>query len=394
MASIAKIGKRRFWFAMYRDAKGVQRCKSTKIQRSPEGRDPKERAQKAGENRRLAQDIANNMEQAERGNATEAHLRKVLADISERVNNRRMEFKKACAYLTEWKDRASKAKSWRTGLRYKKVVEDFLESLGSKADASLSDITARDIQHFVDSETATGKSASSIRIAAKVLNIPFNRAMRQGLILTNPVPSAELPSPASESREAFTWEQVNKLVETSEGGWKTAIMLAAYTGARLGDVVTMRWAHLDLGKSVLKFRPQKTARNKKDLEIPLHTALREHLLALPSVDDPAAFIMPGLAAQKIPGRSGLSRQFQAIVTKAGIEQETVTAKGEAGRSFNKLSFHSLRHSYISAMANAGIAPDVRQKLSGHADDRSHAAYTHHEAETLRKAIDTLPRLKP
>ena len=61
--------------------------------------------------------------------------------------------------------------------------------------------------------------------------------------------------------------------------------------------------------------------------------------------------------------------------------------------FNKLSFHSLRHTYVSQLANAGIAPDVRQLLSGHAEEKSHAVYTHTKLETLRKAIETLPRLQ-
>lgn len=319
--------------------------------------------------------------------------RKVLGEISERVNQRKLEFKRTRAYLTEWLERASKSKSWRTRLRYEKIVKDFLASLGAKAEAALNDITPRDIQKFVDLEVGTGKGATSIRMVAKVLNIPFNLAMRQGLVLQNPVPGIEIPEAAHESRAPFTWAQLQDLVKSAKGEWRTAILLAAYTGARLGDVVSMRWQNLDLGKKVLKFRPSKTARSKRDLEIPLHPTLADHLLSLPSSDKPTAFVLPGLAAQKIPGRSGLSRQFMEILDEAGIEQESVKAEGAAARTFNKFSFHSLRHTYVSLLANAGIAPDVRQLLSGHADDRSHAVYTHTQVETLRRAIDALPWLK-
>lgn len=231
MASINKHPESRFWHAFYRDAQGKQRSASTKIEHSPGGNSPKEVARKATVNRRLAQDVANRLEEAERGNPTEAHLRRVLDEISSRVNHRRLEFKQTRTYLQEWMQRAAKAKSWRTGLRYKKVVADFLESLGSKAEAAINDIAPRDIQHFVDAEAAAGKSGSSIRIAAKVLNIPFNLAMRQGLILTNPVPSVELPDAANESRAPFTWEQVGELLKVARGEWKTCILIAAFTGA-------------------------------------------------------------------------------------------------------------------------------------------------------------------
>lgn len=393
MASITKHPESRFWHAFYRDANGKQHSSSTKIEHTPSGATQKEMAARAACNRRLARDIANQLEEAERGNPTEAHLRKILDDLSGRVNRQRLEFKQTRVYLNEWSARAAKAKSWRTGLRYKKVVTDFLECLGTKAGIAINDITPRDIQKFVDAETATGKSATSIRIAAKVLNIPFRLAMRQGLILTNPVPSAELPAPAGENRSAFTWEQIGDLLQKAEGEWSTCIRIAVFTGARLGDCVSLRWSNVDLAKKVLKFRPEKTARKKVDLVIPLHPALEEHLLGLPGSDDPKAFIMPGLAKQTVPGRSGLSRQFQEILGKTEIEQETVAAAGKGGRTFNRFSFHSLRHTYVSQLANAGIAPDVRQLLAGHADERSHAVYTHTKLATLRKAIESLPTIK-
>ena len=63
-----------------------------------------------------------------------------------------------------------------------------------------------------------------------------------------------------------------------------------------------------------------------------------------------------------------------------------------GRTTSSLSFHSLRHSFVSALANAGVARELRQKLSGHSDERSHARHTHHELETLRAAVAKLPGL--
>jgi integrase len=75
-----------------------------------------------------------------------------------------------------------------------------------------------------------------------------------------------------------------------------------------------------------------------------------------------------------------------------VKQETVEAKGKAGHDFHKYTFHSLRHSFVSELANAGIAPDVRQLLAGHSDESSHMVYTHQKLETLRKAVDSLPKL--
>ena len=48
--------------------------------------------------------------------------------------------------------------------------------------------------------------------------------------------------------------------------------------------------------------------------------------------------------------------------------------------------------FISQLANAGVASEIRQKLAGHASSAVHGIYTHHEIETLRAAVEKLPRL--
>lgn len=44
------------------------------------------------------------------------------------------------------------------------------------------------------------------------------------------------------------------------------------------------------------------------------------------------------------------------------------------------------------MANAGIAQEVRQKLTGHSSAETNTIYTHHELEPLRAAVAAIPSL--
>jgi integrase len=76
--------------------------------------------------------------------------------------------------------------------------------------------------------------------------------------------------------------------------------------------------------------------------------------------------------------------------KAGIEGKRTQTSG--GRTLSSLSFHSLRHSFNSAMANAGVSQEIRQKLTGHSSAEMNKLYTHHELEPLRTAISKLPRI--
>ena len=45
------------------------------------------------------------------------------------------------------------------------------------------------------------------------------------------------------------------------------------------------------------------------------------------------------------------------------------------------------------MANAGVAPEIRQKLSGHTTEDAHQRYTELEMDQLRKAIKSIPSKK-
>ena len=89
---------------------------------------------------------------------------------------------------------------------------------------------------------------------------------------------------------------------------------------------------------------------------------------------------------------GLSAEFAAIMRKAGVHGAVIrhTAKG---RGNTTKSFHSLRHSFNSALANAGIARELRQVLTGHASETYERTLYARELQPLRDAVSVLPRIQ-
>ena len=73
--------------------------------------------------------------------------------------------------------------------------------------------------------------------------------------------------------------------------------------------------------------------------------------------------MPHMASLKPGGRHGLSEGFKRIVRKVGLDLQTV--QGGGARKISRRTFHALRHSFTSALANAEVAPELRMKLTGH-----------------------------
>jgi integrase len=99
------------------------------------------------------------------------------------------------------------------------------------------------------------------------------------------------------------------------------------------------------------------------------------------------YICPTLASKGPGGKHGLSEGFKRIMRRAGVD--TQLSEGKGVRKFCKRTFHSLRHSFTSSLANAGVPEEIRMKLTGHTTRDIHTRYTHHEHESLKNAIDLL-----
>jgi len=377
MASLHKDprGKSPFWYCAFTLPTGRRTFRSTKIA---------DRKQAMG----VCLQWDKTSEQGRDGNLTEAQTRKVLNTILESTGQAPMQSESIHEYFTNWTNGKELANKPRTAERYRNIVKKFLLSLGQKAQHPLGALTVRDLENFRNQSMDAGKAPKTITVEIKILRIVLNVARRQGLISTNPAEAVELPKVVSHTRDVFTTEQVRQLLTVANDEWQTAILAGFYLGARLMDVVNLNWENVDLSDGVITYDQLKTG---KSVTAPLHPDLKNHLFKLAG-DNPHAPLCPTLQKRSVGGRKGLSVTFTNIMRDAGIGQHQVKGKGKQGRVFSKLSYHSLRHTFTSALANANVPAEVRQKLTGHADDATHQKYTHLELKPLQAAIATLPSI--
>jgi len=344
---------------------------------------------------------------AARGTLTETRARELIGEVLERTSGEQVAFYTAEGWLRDWLRGKEVSKSLGTHTKYAHTVESFITHLGKRAGLNIAAISTKDVAGYRDAEIASGKHPNTVRYLVKQLRIPFNAARRQGIITHNPAEAVELPAAAragdggEAKRSAFTVEQVGALLDAAiarghgrpvfEAGeeWYGAILYGYFTGARLQDVANVTWNAIDLPAHTITFRAQKGGRL---VTVPIHPELESHLLTLPAPDSGKAFVFPKLAGKGTGGRSGLSMTFSRIMARAGVVGEVLHAagKGGKGRTVRALSFHSLRHSFNSAMANAGVSQEVRMKLTGHMSADMNKGYTHHELEPLRAAVAVIP----
>jgi len=328
---------------------------------------------------------------ASAGNLVEAQARKIVADIMERAGGDEMlRAPTVEAHFRGWLEGKEASKKSGTAARYETVVSRFLEGLGSRAGKPLTALSSRDVEGFLNARTKEGLAPRTLLLDAKIIRTALNAARRQGIIPTNPAEAVDLPSVGGSGveRGTFTPAEIAVLVEAADREWRTLILLAYFTGARLSDCCRMEWASVDLTAGTVSFTPSKT--NQK-LVVPIHPDLLAHLESIAGSDKPETFLMPHMASLKPGGRHGLSEGFKRLMRKAGLDIQQVKSVGL--RQLSRRTFHALRHSFTSALANAGVAPELRMKLTGHKSAAVHRGYSHHEMQTLADAVGRMPGLK-
>jgi len=386
MGTLVKDARDRspFWYCAYTTAGGRRLKKSTKET-----------------DRRKAKIVCEGFEAAEdslkRGTATEEQVRRIMNDVIARVTGKTTYDPTTRQWFERWLESEKGAISDGSITRYSQIVRDFLKCIGPVADRRLESVTSEDVLKYREQLEAGGRAPLTVNLTIKrVLKRAFKVAMEEGLIPRNPCATVRaIRDHGRIAKGTFTPEQIGRLVEAAQGDWKGLILAGYYTGGRLRDLSQLKWSNVDLSEKTITFVQRKVeGKSSKDkVRIPIHDALLEYLLSGPSSDATNAPVFPGLHDTPGGGDNGLSMEFKRIMERARIDPGLIRKReGVAGRSVSALSFHSLRHSFNSALANAEVPQELRQKLTGHASADMNTIYTHHELETIRAAVAKIGRL--
>jgi integrase len=146
-----------------------------------------------------------------------------------------------------------------------------------------------------------------------------------------------------------------------------AIRLLVFTGARLTEILTLRWDHVDLERGILNLADSKTGAKT----VYLNAASRNLLTTLPRLDG-NPFVIPG------------ERQGKHLVN---LEKPWRKIRHLA--QLLDVRLHDLRHSFASIGAGAGLGLPVIGALLGHAQAATTARYAHLASDPLQQAADLI-----
>jgi len=146
-----------------------------------------------------------------------------------------------------------------------------------------------------------------------------------------------------------------------------AIGLLILTGARLTEILTLRWGYVDLANGLLRLPDSKTGAKL----IYLNDAAIKLLRAMPRMQDNPYVI----AGKKVGARLiNLQKPWRRI---------------RAAANLNDVRIHDLRHSFASVAVSGGMSLPMIGKLLGHTQPATTARYAHLAADPIRAASNTV-----
>ncbi len=350
--------------------------------------------------KKQAQQICRTWEKAardgRRGTLTPEAAREVIArgvaDVFSASNRESMPSRSVRDWCGTWLDTKRIEAAPTTVSRYAGVLERFKTYLGRKADRDLASLTASDVGGFRDA-LSKELSRNSANLSVKTLRVCLRAALKQGLVTTNVASMVDkLKQHGEARRRPFTLAEIQRVLKVAEGSeWYGMTLAGVYCGARLTDLARLTWRSVDLEAGTLSFVAKKTSQR---LSVPLAKALVDYLSELPASDSPDASIFPKLSTKSA---SKLSEGFRTVLADAGLAEapnKHSTGKGRhAAREVSELSFHSLRHSFVSILKSTGANEAVAMALAGHETKAISQHYTRLDEGTLRAAVDKLPDVR-
>ena len=406
MATLYKQPKSPFYFARYSDADGKRVSKSTGTTKKREAAciaaeyETAERKARAN-GRELPKEFSAIIEAAAReavnGELTLARAEELIRRLHQKAHPE-VEIMSLEKFWRKWITEQRHHVSASTATGYDHDLDLFLDALGKRVmaappgDLTKEQITAALIKarkaaspittttSAKKRKTATSRRATTVNKALSSLRRVMDAAITAKLATANPAKQTRaLRADDSILKAPFTQAEVRAMLDhpKTSDQWRGFITIAAHTGLRMGDIVKLSDKHVDGTRIVIK--PSKTAaKTGKVITVPLTPP------CLGWIGERKGDFFPEIKAQKT---SNISNQFHAIRQRAGVAKE-IELPGDMKAS---RSFHSLRHTFASWLAEADIHADVRQKLTGHSSSKIHARYTHHD-EALDRAVGSLPAL--
>ena len=263
--------------------------------------------------------------------------------------------------------------------------------------ADFAEVTPRMIDQMVaamragDSLSGKPLSGTYTKSVVKQVSLVYKQAIKEGRLARNPCDGCSVPKRDTAPREAMRESELKAFVaeldatDEHDFAWR----LAATLGLRRGEICGLSWGDVDLDERTVTVAH--SFDRAGNLKSPKTGAGRR---TLPLTEENAAAFAAHWEAQISRGIRVRDKD-PVVVTESGtrVAPDLLSkwwARDRKALGAEKFTIHELRHSYLTALARAGVHPKVMQELAGHANSQiTMDIYTHVDMTGKRAAAEAL-----
>lgn len=261
-----------------------------------------------------------------------------------------------------------------TAAGYEEVVRLFLvPGLGKH---KLSKLSPSDVQRFLNHKLKETGRPQRVRYVRAVLRAALSQAVRWEMVPRNVAALTDAPAIVKREIDPLDPAQARKLLEVAKGQRHEAMFTVALAiGLRRGEIIGLRWEHVDLDQGIVHVREQrqrvrrevlvlcpKSETSRRDIRLPevCVRALREHKrrqtvdrLKLGEEWAETGYVFTTRNGYPLDGRN-VSRFFKQALAAAELPVKR---------------FHDARHTCASLLLAQGVPARVVMDILGHSDIR-------------------------
>ena len=269
---------------------------------------------------------------------------------------------------------ASGVITMKTQRTYLSAFKEFVRITG---DVALHSIGIREVEYFLSvkkneaSEWTARKYYTSLRTA-------FEKAVQWSFLTENPFAKVKKPKVPEVSPVYLTEKEFPLLLSAiKERDFRELCITGVLTGMRLGELLSLKWQEVDFDRKVIFVRNSDTFKTKsrKNRVVPMNDELFRVLMERKSsvrFECDTVFydnFGKGLLENTV------SQKFKRAVRLAGLN--------------DRLHFHSLRHSFASALVSSGVSLFIVSKFLGHSNSKTSEVYSHLSPQNYVSEVNKL-----
>jgi integrase len=293
-------------------------------------------------------------------------------------------------YATRWMEQRD---NLRPRSRDQYELQLRLRILPRLGDVDLSDLTVARVRAWRAELTRSGDRPPTVAKAYRLLHAIMATALEDELILRNPCVLRGASTERPAERPVATVQEVFDLADAMDPKLRMMVLLAGFTGLRLGELLALRKDRVDLDACTVQvveqyqelasgeliLGPPKTAAGHRTVCVPEEILgdLREHLGQHTAPGPQALLFGSEVALERPISRKTFYRQWRRAVTATGMSD---------------FRFHDLRHTANTLTALTGASTKELMARMGHASARAALIYLHATPQRDREIATALSKV--